>query len=550
MVKKSITCLIMAVVLHSCASQMAPSGGEKDVIPPAVVRTTPANLSTHFAAEKINITFDEFIQLGDFNSQVFFSPALNQRPHFKVHGKTLTITLQDTLLPKTTYTVNFGNAVKDITEGNIMVNYQYVFSTGDYIDSMRIQGLVRGAADGQPKDQVLAMLYSDLSDSAVINKRPSYYAHSDKSGQFSISHVKEGNYKLIALHDKNADLKFSPGDDIAFMDTAINIVDSTGFYTLTLFSPVVEQQKVLSASSSQPGRITVALARPAESLTLTQLNGLAPEGILQFSLARDTAFYYLNDVSSDTIRLQVREGDFTDTVEVRMKVVNEKDKVMLPRFAAGSPLKKGRNSLQQEPDKPFVLEFSTPVTGFSDSSRFLLINDSTGSSQRIGARLLTDTTTLKQRAELLVTLEEAAAYTLLVRDSVFKDVYGRYNDSVRFSFTTFEKSETGNLFIRLTTDTARNYFFELKSSSGDVIARGTLKKGLNELKYLNLRPGNYSLKVVEDLNNNRRWDTGNYLEHRQPEKIYNYAGDIVLRANWDLDVEMTVGGGRKTAERN
>ena len=127
------------------------------------------------------------------------------------------------------------------------------------------------------------------------------------------------------------------------------------------------------------------------------------------------------------------------------------------------------------------------------------------------------------------------------------DVYGRYNDSTKITFTTFEKSETGNLFMKLTTDSVKNYFYELRSAAGEIIARGTLRKGLNELKFLSLRPGNYSLKLVEDMNNNGRWDTGNYLEHRQPEKIYNYAEEIVLRANWDLDVEMTVG--RKIAER-
>ena len=308
MAKQILALIILAVVLSSCASQIAPSGGEKDLVPPMPVRSSPENLSIHFEAEKINIVFDEFIQTGDFNSQVFFSPALSQRPLFRVHGKMLTITLKDTLLPKTTYTVNFGNAVKDITEGNVMINYQYVFSTGDYIDSMRIQGIVRGAEDAQAKENILAMLYNDVTDSVVIKERPSYYAHTNKAGQFEISHLKEGIYKLIALNDKSADLKYTPGEEIAFLDSSIAIRDSAGFYTLTLFKPIAEQQKVLGASSTQPGRVMIAFAKRLNALQLTPLNGLAGDAALQFSNARDTAFYYLNDVTTDSIRLQVTDG--------------------------------------------------------------------------------------------------------------------------------------------------------------------------------------------------------------------------------------------------
>jgi hypothetical protein len=547
MAKQILALMILAVVLSSCASQIAPSGGEKDIVPPMPVRSSPENLSIHFEAEKINIVFDEFIQTGDFNSQVFFSPALSQRPLFRVHGKMLTITLKDTLLPKTTYTVNFGNAVKDITEGNVMINYQYVFSTGDYIDSMRIQGIVRGAEDAQPKENILAMLYNDVTDSVVIKERPSYYAHTNKAGQFEISHLKEGIYKLIALNDKNADLKYTPGEEIAFLDSSIAIRDSAGFYTLTLFKPVAEQQKVLGVSSTQPGRIMIAFAKRLGALKLTPLNGFDGESVLQFSNARDTAFYYINDVVSDSIRLQVSDGEFSDTVEVRMKLVNEKDKILLPKFTVLSALKKGRSVIQQEPDKPLLLEFSTPLLTVVDSNRLLLINDSTMSKQVVNVKVISDTATLRKRAEIRFAFAEETGYSLMVPDSIFRDVYGRYNDSVKISFTTFEKSETGNLFMKLTTDSVKNYFYELRSAAGEIIARGTLRKGLNELKFLSLRPGNYSLKLVEDMNNNGRWDTGNYLEHRQPEKIYNYAEEIVLRANWDLDVEMTVG--RKIAER-
>ncbi|HUM47683.1 MAG TPA: hypothetical protein PLD84_12210, partial [Chitinophagales bacterium] len=225
----------------------------------------------------------------------------------------------------------------------------------------------------------------------------------------------------------------------------------------------------------------------------------------------------------------------------------EKDKVLLPKFLVTSALRKGRSTQQQEPDKPFLLEFATPVIAANDDRKMVLTNDSTKTSTELSWKLVADTSTLRKRAAIAFPFEEKTSYTLMIPDSTFKDVYGRFNDSTSISFVTFEKSATGNLFLKVTTDSLKNYFYELRSSSNEVIARSKLKPGLNDLKFLSLRPGNYSLKVIEDLNNNNRWDTGNYWKQLQPEKIYNYTDEITLRANWDLDVEMSVG--RKIVER-
>ena len=545
MPKKILCYLAMTILLNACASQMAPTGGEKDVTPPVPVRSNPDNLSIHFKSQKITITFNEFIQAGDFGSQVFFSPALKIKPQYRVHGKTLSITLGDTLKSHTTYTVNFGAAVKDITEGNIMINYQYVFSTGDYIDSMYIQGIIKGAEDGLPKENVLAMLYSDLTDSVIAKERPAYYAHTDKNGHFEISHLKEGAYKLIGLRDQDADLQYGPADDIAFLDSAVEIRDSAGFFSMLLFRPVAEHQKMLSAHASQPGRVSIAFAKPVRQLQVTPLMGNAAEGLLQYNAARDTAIFFLNDLVSDSMRLQIVDGDFSDTAQVRMKPVNEKEKVFLPKFVITSVLKGGRSSQQQEPDKPFLLQFSTPVTSVTPGKMLLLTNDTTKVSLPAEAKLIADTITLRKRAAIYFPFNEKTNYTLMVPDSAFMDVYGRFNDSVSIAFVTFEKSATGNLLLKVTTDSIRNYFYELSNSSKEVVARGKLKPGLTELKFNAMRPGQYSLKVIEDLNGNNRWDTGNYWKHLQPEKIYNYTDEITLRANWDLEVEMKVGNVQK-----
>lgn len=550
MLKQLFASCCIAILLSSCASQIAPTGGEKDIAPPVPARSNPPNLSLHFDASKINITFNEFIQAGDFASQVFFSPALNKQPQYRVHGKTLTITLNDTLKPATTYTVNFGNAVKDITEGNVMVNYQYVFSTGDFIDSMKIQGIIKGAEDGLPKENMLAMLYSNLSDSSVALERPAYYAHTDKSGHFELSHLKAGKYLLIGLQDQNADLMYGPGEEIAFLDSVIDIQDSLGFYNLRIFKPVAEIQKVMGTHAYRPGSATIAFAKPFSQLKVNLTEGEALRSVLQYNGARDTAFFFIDDVHSDSLRLAVQDGDFSDTVEVRMKPENEKEQVLLPKFTVASALKTGRsNSLLQQPDKPFQLLFSTPVISIEKDSMVLLSTDSFKTVNALPVHIETDTTTKRQRGSITFPFKEKTTYSAIIPDSLFQDLYGRMNDSISITFTTYEQSATGNLFLKIRTDSARNYFYELSNSSKEVIARAKLKQGLNELKFLSLPPGNYSLKVVDDLNNNNRWDTGNYWRHLQPEKIYNYTDEITLRANWDLELEMSVSAEQKPRSR-
>lgn len=546
MLKQFAVYITIALLLYSCASQVAPTGGDKDIVPPAVSHSSPKNLTTHFNAHKINITFNEYVQQGDFASQIFFSPALNEKPLYRIHGRTLSITLYDTLKSQTTYTVNFGNAVKDITEGNIMLNYQYVFSTGDYIDSMKVRGIVKDAADGLPEENALVMLYSDLSDSVVAKERPTYYSHTDKEGSFEISHVKEGSYKLFALTDQNFNLLYDqPGEEVAFWDSAIVIKDTTGFYSMILFKPAVTKQKLLGANSPQPGKVTLALARRTDSLQVTPVSGAAKNGVLQFNAGKDTAYFFLDDFTSDSISLVLTDRNFSDTAAVRMKVVNEKEKIFAPKFTVGTVFKKGRSGGPQEPDKPFQFEFSTPVIFVNDQKSLQLINDSLKSKEAVKAVLVYDSITRKEKASVQFPFAEKTNYTLVIPDSVFRDVYGRFNDSSTLKFLTFEKTETGNLTLKITTDSLKHYFYDLYSATSELISNASLQPGLNELKFPSLRPGNYSLKVIEDLNANNRWDTGDYWKHLQPEKIYNYTEAITLRANWDLEIEMNVGVGKK-----
>ena len=198
---KSLILLLFAALLYaSCAKIGSVSGGDKDTIPPVMVKSIPPNFATHFAAKKIRISFDEFIDLKDLPNNFMVSPPLSKLPDVRVYNKDLVIQPLDSLQPNTTYTLNFGNAVVDYTVGNAIPNFEFVFSTGSYVDSLSLQGRLLNAFDLTPsKEPVLVMLFSNLADSAPYLGKPAYVCRTDKNGWFVLNNLREGDYRLFAL---------------------------------------------------------------------------------------------------------------------------------------------------------------------------------------------------------------------------------------------------------------------------------------------------------------------------------------------------------------
>ncbi|MFH0762166.1 MAG: Ig-like domain-containing domain [Bacteroidota bacterium] len=222
--------LLSLCLIVGCAQQSGVlSGGEKDTKPPEVLKSVPPNFSTHFAANKITMTFDEYFDLKNINQKLVVSPPMDKKPEFKVKGKNLEITLKDSLQPNRTYALNMGDALVDLNENNPIKNFQYVFSTGDEIDSLQISGKVTLVPDGKLADDVLVMLYngSDGSagavDSLPLKEIPLYISRTDKEGRFTLKNIAAGGYRIFALKDANNNMLFDqPTEPVAYMDSLIS----------------------------------------------------------------------------------------------------------------------------------------------------------------------------------------------------------------------------------------------------------------------------------------------------------------------------------------
>ena len=217
--------LLAAFLAQRCANQVAPTGGPKDDRPPVVVETVPENRSVNFMGKKIEITFDEYVSLENANHNVMISPPLREKPDIKLKNKTVIIKFKETLAENTTYTINFGAAIKDLHEGNLFKDYVYSFSTGDHIDTLSIAGKVLYAADKKPVDGAYVSLYAadrDNLDSLPLTTAPNYLTKTDKEGNFRLEGLADKKYLVFALKDANSNLYFDlPNEEVAFLDTLV-----------------------------------------------------------------------------------------------------------------------------------------------------------------------------------------------------------------------------------------------------------------------------------------------------------------------------------------
>ncbi len=231
--------LFLCLILVSCAQIVNPTGGERDLTAPKLLNLSPKNLSTNFTKNNIQFKFNEFIQLNNPGEQIIISPPLENKPEYINKGRLLEIRFKESLLPNTTYTINFGNAIGDNKENNLVKDFVYVLSTGNIIDSNYISGKVENAFTNKPENDITVGLYytTGFNDSTVIKNKPIYMAKTNENGLFNIKNLPENNFKIIAFKDENKNLKKEVNEPIAFLNNIINSTDSNNKnLTLKLFN--------------------------------------------------------------------------------------------------------------------------------------------------------------------------------------------------------------------------------------------------------------------------------------------------------------------------
>lgn len=575
--------IIAAAVMYSCANIGNPSGGPIDKTPPIFMRSNPTPNAVNVKDRKIEIFFDEIVTLKDPSTKIIVSPAQTEMPRMSALGRKVTVELVDSLLPNTTYTIDFSNSIQDNNEGNAIDNFAFAFSTGSVIDSMRVSGYVLDSRTLEPMQSVVVGLQSNLADSAFHKEKLQRVALTNDRGQFTIRNVSPGSYHIFALKDLDRDYKFgNPTEDIAFLDSIIvpsigsreaadtvyndlNEIDTIMRATrpayfpndilLSMFNEDRKSQYLANNLRVDSTRISLTFAAASDtlpSLSIVGRNDVPDQWYtLERSQTNDTLTYWIRPphlVSADTLMVAttyLRTDTAsnlswgTDTLKFtfqrqkakKKKKNEETDSLEQIRFMELHPLANGT----QEVYAPLLLQTGTPIERYSREAFHLqrkLQNDTTFYPAEIKSIALRDSTLNRRDLMLKVDWEPGAAYKLAVDSLAMTDIYGLQTKPLKVDFNVRKMEEYGNIVFNITAvrDSA---IVELLDGTEKIVLRAPVKNHRAEL--LNLLPGKYYARLFIDRNGNGKYDTGNYDMHLQPEETVYYPGAINLKKNWDVE---------------
>ncbi len=535
----------------SCANIVSPTGGPKDITPPVILKSNPANFSYSVNPKLIKIDFDEFIVLKDIASQVIISPFVKNSPEIKTKGKSIIIDIKDTLKPDFTYSITFGNSITDNNEGNILKNYRYVFSTGNAIDTLVVKGIIKNALSLKAEKNIYCFLYNNIYDSVPYKETPTYITQTNETGEFLFTNIKSGSYKIFALNDLNTNFLFDqPNEQIGFIDSLIipepidtfkidSLIKKNTIHSLLLFEEKPASQVLLKSFSEDYGRINLIFRKPTEHITYVSLDSnKTPSSIYlqEINETKDTLSIWLKSADIDTFSCKIMDnGEIIDTIEVDILKMGEKK-----NSGRGEDLSKVKinpiaNNKTFDYYKLFSFSCSSPIKNYFFENIILIENKDTISAKYI----FTDS--IKKNISLTYKLKEKMNYTLYIPNKTFTDIYDRENDSLRISFTTNEMKDYGNLILNFKpSGVFANYIIQLISETSEEIIQKYSTETANTINFNNILPGNYKIKVICDLNKNNEWDTGNYLKKDQAEKIIYYPTTIVVKPNWDQNFDWDI----------
>lgn len=571
----SVALMFCAITLlfPRCAKVVAPTGGPKDTLPPVLIRSTPPINATNFTDNELVFEFDEYFKLNNIRKKMLVSPPLNYRPDIKQKGKKLIVTLSDTLKPNTTYTLYLSDAIADNNEGNPIENFEFAFSTGPSIDTLSLQGKVVDAFTGKPVESALIMLYADNIDSLPYTTRPMHVAKTNKKGTFRINNLKPLTYKLVAITDGNSNYLYSQGrEQIAFSDTLISSRFITRFsgkktkLKLRMFREPLPFQLLLGYSRPERHHIELDFSRkPSEGFSMSPISEPDrtnwyvtepdPEGdtlhlwITDREIAlRDTLKILLSYYKTDSLNVLHPQKDTLKLLylETNLKFTSRKKKKhekadTLSAKHKGFALKLSLNDKGiAVPDNPVSLTLPAPAARV-DSSMILILN-ATDSLLEKPITLFRDS--INPRIyRFTKAWKPNTTYKMLILPNAFEDITGKTNDTLRLTVTGADPEQYGTLTVKL-SGVKNGAVVELIKNKKTVVDSKSII-GNGSVTFTFIKPDDYSLRVIDDTNRNGIWDSGNYLNKRQPERVVKFKGGkkkgiIKIRANWDNEISINL----------
>ena len=528
-----LSSLLFTLLLQQCANMVTPSGGPKDTLPPVVTEAIPENHSVNFNSKKIEITFDEYITLENAKQQVLVSPPLNEKPDIKLVNKTVVIRFKEALKSNTTYTINFGDAIKDLHEGNAFKNYIYSFSTGEILDTLAISGQLLSANDKKPIEDALVTLYygdSEGLDSLPLTSTPHFITKANKEGHFVFNGLPDKKFQVFAIKDVNANSYFDlPNEQVAFLDTLVTAPASN--LSLYMFTEEDTTQMLLEKKLVAEGQLRFVFRQPAQNVTI-ETPEILPDSfniVKVHSANFDTINWYFTPNVKDSLWVQMKyDTIINDSTRYSLIFKNKKGKTEM--LKASDNLANGCIL----PESMLTLSFTEPIIDFQLTDSVLFI---------AGTDTLTEKPEFEQVDEfgflysLKNQLETDKEYSISIPDSTIFSIKGHANSAINLKFRQAKDEDFGNIFITVVPPEALpQVVVQLLNAKGSVVDTQIVTEK-KELEFWYLAPGKYKLKAILDTDANGKWSTGNYHRHFLPETIIEYKDELDLKAGWDIDLD-------------
>lgn len=576
---------VVAIAVAACASMGRPEGGPRDEEPPVYVRSNPAPGSRNVTGDRYTIYFNENVQVKDAMNKVVMSPPQKSVPKVTAVGRQVRIEMTDTLLPNTTYTIDFTDAISDLNESNVLDGFAFDFSTGPTLDTLCISGMVFEAATLEPAQGMLVGVHSNLSDTAITTLPFDRITKTNQLGQFTIRNLKPGVYRIFAINDVNRDNKWDRSEDIAFYDTTISpstesvevadtLHDATGADSivmrrgtrflpddvlLTWFNENYKSQYLMKHERPERNRIHIEMGAPSDTFPELQLIGGAFDGlslndisVKNASSTRDTIDYWITDtavIAADSLTMAVRYlrtdstdnlSWTTDTMAFNMRKSKQKKKKEDQEAAADSDSVpavkllslKATSGATMDVYGSLRLETDQPIKTMTDTAFHLeMLVDTIWTPLEAPVFYFPDSLRPMQlRADMK--WEPGAKYRLTVDSLGVTGIYGLWNGPLQQEFTVKNLSDYSNITFAV-TGADSTAVVELLNNQDKPVKSVAVVNGRAVIRYI--EPGTYYARLYFDRNRNMKYDTGNLADSLQPEEVFYFSKKINLKRNWDVE---------------
>lgn len=593
---RAILISLMAVMVAACASIGRPEGGPRDEVPPVFVRSNPSPGALEVKRPRVEIIFDENIKLEDIANKLVISPAQKQNPSVSSNGRRLTVELRDSLQDSTTYTLDFSDAIRDLNEGNILDGFALDFSTGPFIDSLRISGMLFEARNLEPAQGMVVGVYSadSFTDTTLTTLPLERVAKTNQYGQFTIRGLKPGEYRLFAIDDRNRDWHWDRSENIAFSSFTVSptvepvevtdtLLSSAGTDSLvvrtawhympddlllTWFNENYRPQYLRDYERTDARRVTFKFGALTDSLPdITIINGprqgskLLDLSVLEARQGNDSLVYWMRDtalVKQDSLLVAARYlrtdsleqlSYTTDTLKLFLRGANKKKKPEKKNEEADTvpePVTllewKATTSSAQELNLPVTFEAAQPVEFIDSAGWRLEIAQDTLWLPVSGVSLLPDTTMIRAY-NLSSAWTPGAKYRFTADSLAIRSIYGEWIKDFKHEFTVKLPEDYGNIIFGITDasfvpDSAQVIVELLDNADRPIQSKPIDSNG--EVMFNFVNPGTYYARAFADRNHNGVWDTGSVADSIQPEDVFYYPKKLNLRKNWDIDQEWSL----------